>query len=274
MGQIAAMAEGASGISGAGGVGLLTAGEPPAGNPLDAGGAPAAVGDVEAFDPLDPSGLVVPSGAEVLTTARRSPCGTGWPDDPARGTHDPVRSGRSGRRGEEQQALANERTCGLAGHLGSVHEARDFARTTVCGWGLAGLCDDVTAVVSELVTNALRYGLAGRGPGAAANGNGSAAAADGNGSAAAAGRNGSADAGSAEAGVASYLAQIELRLKLRPADVVCMVADPGTGVPALTEPGYYAEGGRGLHVVESCSDRWGWDPLAGGGKVVWAAFHL
>jgi hypothetical protein len=62
-------------------------------------------------------------------------------------------------------------------------------------------------------------------------------------------------------------------MMLRSADVVCMVADPGTGVPAVTEPGHFAEGGRGLQVVESCSDRWGWDPLTEGGKVVWAAFR-
>jgi hypothetical protein len=60
---------------------------------------------------------------------------------------------------------------------------------------------------------------------------------------------------------------------LRPADVVCMVADPGSGVPALTEPGHLAEGGRGLRVVQSCSDHWGCDPIATGGKVVWATFR-
>lgn len=37
-----------------------------------------------------------------------------------------------------------------------------------------------------------------------------------------------------------------------------------------------AESGRGLFLVESFSDSWGWHPLAGAlrGKVVWALFRL
>ena len=37
-----------------------------------------------------------------------------------------------------------------------------------------------------------------------------------------------------------------------------------------------AESGRGLFLVDSFSDSWGWHPLAGalGGKVVWALFRL
>jgi hypothetical protein len=37
-----------------------------------------------------------------------------------------------------------------------------------------------------------------------------------------------------------------------------------------------AESGRGLYLVESFSDGWGWHPLAGAlrGKVVWALFHV
>ena len=37
-----------------------------------------------------------------------------------------------------------------------------------------------------------------------------------------------------------------------------------------------AESGRGLFLVDSFSDSWGWHPLAGTlhGKVVWALFRL
>lgn len=37
-----------------------------------------------------------------------------------------------------------------------------------------------------------------------------------------------------------------------------------------------AESGRGLYLVESFSDSWGWHPLAGAahGKIVWAQFRL
>jgi hypothetical protein len=33
-----------------------------------------------------------------------------------------------------------------------------------------------------------------------------------------------------------------------------------------------AETGRGLHLVESFSESWGWHPLGAAGKVVWALF--
>jgi len=64
---------------------------------------------------------------------------------------------------------------------------------------------------------------------------------------------------------------------------MCMVTDPDTAGPVRIDAHSGAEGGRGLQVVESCSMRWGWQPLdadeglgraEGGagraGKVVWA----
>lgn len=39
----------------------------------------------------------------------------------------------------------------------SVKAARDFALRVLGHWGLTGMCDEVRLVVSELVTNALRY---------------------------------------------------------------------------------------------------------------------
>lgn len=39
---------------------------------------------------------------------------------------------------------------------------------------------------------------------------------------------------------------------------------------------FSAESGRGLFLVDSFSDSWGWHPLAGtlNGKVVWALFRI
>lgn len=207
--------------SGPGGVGLLAA------MPSAAQRAPEAAHGT--------AGVLAPQGAPQGAL----PCGTGWPDGSRHGTGwppGPSSPARAPERSEAGPAPRRERSCALAGQLGSVAQARDFARATVRGWGLPELCEDVTSVISELVTNALRYGVA--------------------------------EAGTRPA------AQVGLRLLLRAADVICMVADPGAGAPELAHPGRYAEGGRGLLVVASCSDRWGWDPLAGGGKVVWAAFHL
>lgn len=55
---------------------------------------------------------------------------------------------------------------------------------------------------------------------------------------------------------------------------VCMVTDPADEPPSLQEPDYVAESGRGLHIIDAMSRAWGWTPLPGGGKAVWAALAL
>lgn len=120
----------------------------------------------------------------------------------------------------------------------SVTDARHFTTATLRAWGLAGLCEDAALVVSELVTNALRHSLpphaAQRGPEAPAS--------------------------------------IRLRLLPHLAYVLCGVIDSGGTAPRRREPDFVAETGRGLHIVESFSKRWGWTPLPYGGKIVWALF--
>lgn len=47
----------------------------------------------------------------------------------------------------------------LAAQNAAVAEARRRVRARLCEWGVAGeLCDDAGLIVSELFTNALRYG--------------------------------------------------------------------------------------------------------------------
>src|SRR3954463_5789661 len=48
-------------------------------------------------------------------------------------------------------------TLGLPAAPESVKAARDFAGARLRAWGLAAMSEDVELVVSELVTNALRY---------------------------------------------------------------------------------------------------------------------
>jgi hypothetical protein len=139
--------------------------------------------------------------------------------------------------------------CGLAGRPESAKAARDFTRLTLREWRMARLSDVAELVVSELVTNALRHSLlSGRWmPGEH---------------------------------------PIRLRLLLQNPYLMCMVTDPDSAGPVRIDSHSGAESGRGLQVVESCSARWGWQPLdagapdagavdgrgrAGGvGKVVWA----
>jgi hypothetical protein len=65
---------------------------------------------------------------------------------------------------------------------------------------------------------------------------------------------------------------IRISLVHRAPQVVCAVSDPSSTGPIAREADFVAESGRGLHLVDSFSRSWGWHPLAGAGKVVWALF--
>jgi hypothetical protein len=121
----------------------------------------------------------------------------------------------------------------------SVRRARDFTLATLRRWGLAALADDISIVVSELLTNALRYGR----------------------------QDPECDPAR---GIGGW--PIRLGLLCPGRSVLCAVADPGSDVPVMQEPDYLAETGRGLHVVASLSDSWGWTVPGADGKVVWAMF--
>lgn len=129
-------------------------------------------------------------------------------------------------------------SCELPPHYEAVGQARRFARQTLRGWGLDQMVDDVALVVSELVTNALRHGLGDGGP----------------------------------LGPAAAAPPVRLGLARWSSRLVCSVRDPSSRGPAPRSPGAAAESGRGLHLVASCSETWGWHPLTGAGKVVWALF--
>ncbi|GAA3855649.1 ATP-binding protein [Streptomyces sedi] len=129
----------------------------------------------------------------------------------------------------------------LAPRPESVRQARDFARVTLHSWQLDEQFDCVALVVSELVTNALRHGVAPRTP---------------------------------EWVPAQARPRLELELVRCTARLVCAVRDPSERAPRPAHADSAAESGRGLHLVESFSDDWGWRPLHGKarGKIVWAIF--
>ncbi|MFJ5227711.1 ATP-binding protein [Streptomyces sp. NPDC088400] len=139
---------------------------------------------------------------------------------------------------------AGSASCALPPHYEAVRGARQFTRTTLKQWELSERFDDVALVVSELVTNALRHALS--------------------------------DDGTVRR--EPYDAPVRLHLMRWTSRLVCAVRDPSHTGPAArqTEEDGAAESGRGLFLVESFSDTWGWHPLAGTlhGKVVWALFQL
>lgn len=204
----------------------------------------------------------------------------------------------------DPRTVSGSATCALPPRYDAVKSARDFTGETLGRWRLESEFDTVSLVVSELVTNALRHGLAGQRR-----------------------RHGAgADTSSAPGCVSDFGAgatselQSPVRLDLMrwAARLVCAVRDPSGDPPVVvaadagrppaavagdTAPatpgsgaaapgsdadeellgladvwglaGHAAESGRGLHLVESFSDGWGWHPLTGAvrGKVVWALFR-
>ncbi|MFE9564072.1 ATP-binding protein [Streptomyces sp. NPDC006487] len=145
-------------------------------------------------------------------------------------------------------AVSGSASCALPARFEAVRGARTFTRSTLAQWGLDDRFDDVALVVSELVTNALRHALPDDSRPAA---------------------------GESEPPVRLHLMRWSTRL-------VCAVRDPsedrpgGSFAPEATERNCDLESGRGLFLVDSYSDSWGWHPLAGRltGKVVWALFTL
>lgn len=125
--------------------------------------------------------------------------------------------------------------CTLDGDPRSIAVARNVARSTLRGWGMDRLIDGVTAVASELVANALRHGVE-----------------------------------TPQQPLSPH--PVVLSLLRRGPEVVCAVFDPGTGIPRVCVADHLAESGRGLHIVESLSDAWGWSMPGPYGKAVWARF--
>jgi len=118
---------------------------------------------------------------------------------------------------------------------GSVRGARDFTAATLQRWGVGERGEDIVVVVSELLTNALRYTAPTPG---------------------------------------SMCPRWPVRLGLlQPGPwVLCAVSDPSDEVPVPRAAGWFGESGRGLHVVASLSDEWGCTDPGPRGKAVWAMF--
>ncbi|MFE6126875.1 ATP-binding protein [Streptomyces sp. NPDC056437] len=145
-------------------------------------------------------------------------------------------------------AVSSSASCSLPARYEAVRGARQFTKATLGQWELADRFDDVALVVSELVTNALRHALPDEAPREVQD------------------------------------PPVRLHLMRWTSRLVCAVRDPsheGPGARAgdnasFPDPCGAAESGRGLFLVDSFSDSWGWHPLAGAlhGKVVWALFRL
>jgi anti-sigma regulatory factor (Ser/Thr protein kinase) len=122
--------------------------------------------------------------------------------------------------------------CALSAGAQSARAARRFTRETLREWGLASLADDAESIVGEFVANAVSH--------------------------------------AARSVPAGQMQQLGLRLLRRTGEVMCAVLDPSDSAPVLRKPSRTDEAGRGLQMVDALSDVWGWSPVTGRGKAVWA----
>jgi anti-sigma regulatory factor (Ser/Thr protein kinase) len=123
--------------------------------------------------------------------------------------------------------------------LGAVPEAAPCARTLakvmLLAWGLPELSESVELLITELVSNAIRVTRELTDP---------------------------------------VRPPIRLRLSLSGTGVLVEVWDASPRLPVLKEPDYLAERGRGLHLVETLSNKWGYYHTKPNGKVVWCFIEI
>jgi hypothetical protein len=124
--------------------------------------------------------------------------------------------------------------CPLSKGPQSARTARRLTRNTLREWGLPNLAEDAEAIVGEFVANAVTHAVSVPAP-----------------------RKQPSEA-------------LGLRLLRRSGEVICAVLDSSDQVPVLKAPASVEEAGRGLQMVDALSDVWGWSPVAGRGKAVWA----
>ncbi|GGX70522.1 ATP-binding protein [Streptomyces anandii] len=121
----------------------------------------------------------------------------------------------------------------------SVPPSRRHTRETLAAWRVStSVTETLVLVVSELVTNAVRYSWT-RTPQAAA-----------------------------------ARRFFELSLYALADCIRVEVRDKERKLPVPTAVAEYAEGGRGLEIVQCCTSRWGAYHTCAGGKVVWCDVSL
>ena len=124
--------------------------------------------------------------------------------------------------------------------------ARGFVSVTLNGWGLDGLIDVTELLVSELSTNVVRASMT---PG-----------------------------GALKYDADGKLPLLWIRLLCDRAHLLIEVWDTlpaALGAPVTRHPDPDEESGRGLEIIETLAEEWGWETVPGwAGKMVWALLKV
>jgi Histidine kinase-like ATPase domain len=131
-----------------------------------------------------------------------------------------------------------------------ARNARQFVRELLTCWGLGYLTDDAELIIAELVGNAVRHGLR---------------------SLPQIQKYRPEQVGAADSAAGPF--GLRLCLLRRVGEVMLAVTDPSDEAPVPRAPSYTGESGRGLQIVGALSYVWGWSPIEGHGKAVWAVLR-
>jgi hypothetical protein len=129
-------------------------------------------------------------------------------------------------------------SCSLSAVPEEARTARQFVRELLTCWGLGYLSDDAELIIAELVGNAVRHGVRAGGRQIIPFG--------------------------------KEVPPLRLCLLRRIGEVMLAVTDPSDEAPTPRAPSSDGESGRGLQIVGALSYVWGWSPIEGNGKAVWA----
>jgi hypothetical protein len=171
-------------------------------------------------------------------------------------------------------------SCVLAASPESARAARHFTREVLLSWGYGDLLDEAETIIGELVVNAVQHGsrdaarTSWRATGASAS-----IGPQGRSYPRAWARNSWAngayepdrDRGPGQGGATEVL---KLCLLRRIRELMVAVIDASDDAPTPRQPDWIRESGRGLQIVDALSSVWGWSPIDGHGKAVWAVLPV
>jgi hypothetical protein len=171
--------------------------------------------------------------------------------------------------------------CVLNASPESARAARHFTREVLLSWGLGGLTDEAETIIGELVVNAVQHGSrdAAR---ASWRDSGPRPFSRGRAYPQAWARNswstGPQPVYDGQRGGRSEPAAATETLKLcllrRIGELMLAVIDASDDAPSPRQPDWVRESGRGLQIIDALSSVWGWSPIDGHGKAVWAVLPV